>query len=219
MDNYTRFLNDVRYDLLVPPQGPYETMTPRVAKEAFKWFLSKIPERMAYFRSRCAEDLNISATELDYSEESILPIWKWFLQTARVEDTPEDIIEGMQEQAKIFGPSFINYKQLTPVTHFIIRDIAMYIGECFIRNYPELYWSYRPRPKSSVTVNQPVVEGWLVEFNGKHYPGSFPAIHMVEVQASKILRGEQKETDLYHLFLYWKKYVPSVIQAAQQDSH
>jgi hypothetical protein len=209
MDNYTRFLNDIRYDLLLPPHGiNYAGMTPKVAKEAFEWFVSKIPERMVYFRSRCAYDLNISIDELDYSEESLLLVWKWFLRTARTEDTPDDLLAQMKEKAKIFGSSYINYQQLTPVTHFILRDIAMYVGECYIRNYPCLYWSYRPKPKSSITVNQPVVAGMISEGSGGSKPMFFAVIHMVGVQGGKILMGTQKESDLYNVFLIWKQYIP-----------
>lgn len=209
MDNYTRFLNDIRYDLLLPPHGiNYAEMKPKVAKEAFEWFVSKIPERMVYFRSRCAYDLNISIDELDYSEESLLLVWKWFLRTARLEKTPDYLMEQMKERAKIFGPSCIHEEVLTTVTHFILRDIAMYIGECYVRNYPSLYWSYLTKPKSSITVNQPVVAGMIAEGNGERKPMFFEAIHIVGVQAGKILLGTQKESDLYNVFSFWKQYIP-----------
>lgn len=209
-EDYGRFLNDVQYDLLIPPDGiNYRGMTPGVAKRSFQWFVSKIPERMAYFRSRCAHDLKIPINRLDYSEESLLLVWKWFLRTARTEKTPEDLLAPMIEGAKIFGDSFINWRQRTPVTRFIERDIAMYVGECFLAQSSKLYWSYTKKPKSNVMLHQPAIEGLGEFYNGKFYPQLFAPIHMVGVQAAKILSNEQNEQDLYRVFQTWKKYIPT----------
>ena len=67
---------DVPYDLAVPPFGfDYYHMTTKQAKDNYQWFISIIPSRMAYFRNRCAFDLKVSADSLDYSAESLIPIW------------------------------------------------------------------------------------------------------------------------------------------------
>ena len=209
-EDYARFLNDVQYDLLIPPDGiHYSEMTPSVAKRSFEWFVSKIPERMAYFRSRCAHDLKIPIDRLDYSEESLLLVWKWFLRTARTEKTPEDLLAPMIEGAKIFGESYINWRQRTPVTIFIERDIAMYVGECFLAQSSKLYWSYRKKPKNDIILHQPTIEGLCEVHEGKVYPKRFAPIHMVGVQAGRILLGNQNDSDLYRIFQIWKEYIPA----------
>ena len=106
-------------------------MSKKTAKEAFDWYVAAIPGRMDYFRSRCAHDLKIPVETLDYSAESLIPVWRWFLKTARTEKTPKEELAWMQEGAKIFGESFVVRRVLTVATQFIVRDISMYIGECF----------------------------------------------------------------------------------------
>ena len=210
MNNFFRFLTDVKYDLLVPPQGiNYGEMTPKQAKESFEWFVEKIPERMEYFRNRCAKDLKISVEQLDYSRESLVLVWQWFLKTARREKTPKEQLEKMKQNAQIFGPSFINYEQFTVATHFIIRDIAMYVGQYWISNYPQLYWTYKTKPKDSVTVNQPIISGLRTSYKGKEKVISFAPLHMVGVQAANIFDKSAKKNDLLKVIMFWEQYIPN----------
>ena len=208
-ENFMRFSNDIKYDLLIPPIGlNFQKMTPKQAKENFDWFISKIPERMNYFRNRCAKDLNILPEELNYSPESLVVIWRWFLKTAKMEKTPKDELEKMKEGAKIFGESFINREQFTVATKFVIRDIGMYVGQVYTINYPLLYWHYRTRPRNSINVNQPLIAGFRAKYIGNEGDVYFQPIHMVEVQAANFYDKSQKETDIYNIFTKWVEYIP-----------
>ena len=105
-ESWERYIRDVEYDLLVPPLGlNYDNLTPKQAKENFNWFISKIPERMEYFKKRCSSDLDIDIDELDYSADSFLHVWRWFLNTALIEKTPEKEIEEMRIKFAHFGDS------------------------------------------------------------------------------------------------------------------
>ena len=85
----------------------------------------------------------------------------------------------------------------------------MYTGRCFILASPDLYWDYERRPPRrktvSVTVNQPKIMGLKCTYKGEVSRIGFAVIHMVGVQASKILDKRQKETDLYDVFDHWMK--------------
>jgi hypothetical protein len=208
-ENTKRFLKDIEYDLLVPPLGlDFQRMTQKQAEENFDWFISKIPERMAYFRSRCADDLDILPEDLNYSPESLFPVWRWFLKTARMEKTPEEELEKMKEAVRIFGESFINREQFTVATKFIIRDIGMYVGQTYIMTYPQLYWHYRTKPRNSINLNQPLIAGFRAKYMGNEGDVYFQPIHMVEVQAANFFDKSQKETDLYGIFMKWVEYIP-----------
>lgn len=214
IDKYIRFLRDLKYDLLIPPHGSYTQMTPKQAKESFEFFMEHLPERVEYLRNRCAQDLRIPIDKLDYSPESLILVWKWFLKTARTEKTPKEELEKMKEGAKIFGESYINREQLSVITHFIIRDIAMYVGQCFVLNYPNMYWSYKPtKVKNDVTGNQPMIVGFHMTYNGKEGDISFFPIHMISVQAGSIIRHSKNEKDLYNLFIKWVQYIPKIPDA------
>jgi len=208
MSNYFRFLKDVPYDLLVPPHGiDYRSMTPAIAEEDFDWFLSVIPDRLAYFRRRCADDLGISVNELNFSPQSLLQVWNWFLNTARTEKTPKEQFETMQEMAKVFGETFVSKRVLTVATEFIVRDIAIYVGECYVQTYPSLHWSLKTKPKNDIAINQPVISGFCASNNGMTKELFFAPIHMVGVQASKLLSARADAADLYNVFCFWEQFV------------
>lgn len=215
MTNFFRFLRDVPYDLLVPPEGcNYRAMTPAQAKRSFAWFLEHIPERMQYMRARCAKDLKISEERLDYSSESLVFVWRWFIKTARIEKTPQEEVEQMEKAAVIFGESYVNRTQFTVATQYILRDVAMYLGQCYVKNYKVLTWSYRTKPKSDVYLNQPLVSGFQSVYEGKCKPLSFPPLHMARVQAAKIFKSTQSSYDLHDIFEYWCQYIPDAEQEA-----
>lgn len=215
--DYIRYKMDVKYELLVYPQEiGLENMTPEQGEEYVQWFLSKIPERMEYFRNRCAEDLGISVDELDYSPESLILVWRWFLKTARMEKVPREQLVQQRKAAGVLGDSFSATKVFSVATHFIMYDIAMYVGQCFVLNYPSLHWCFCPQPEDSVTVNQPaitqfhvVIEMNLPKFRVVEADSEFYPIHMVGVQAASFYRNAQKETDLYNIFMKWAGWIVS----------
>lgn len=213
MNNLLRFKRDIRYDILVPPLGlDFYNMTPKQAKENYEWFISKIPERMEYLRKRCADDLNISIEKLDFSPESLILVWRWFLKTARIEKTPKEALERMKEGAKLFGESFINREQFTVVTQFIMRDIGMYLGQAYALNYPQLYWHYYTKPKNEVNAKQPVIAGFYFKDSFTEGDATINPVAFAEGAAGSIFDGIQKETDLYDLFMKWTQWIPDSSQ-------
>ena len=211
---YLRFKRDVNYSLLVYPNGGVvpENMTPSEGKTYCKWFISSIPERMEYFRNRCANDSGISVDDLDYSAESLILVWRWFLKTARMERTPKAMLAGMKQRAGALGDFAAPKKILTVATHFIMYDIAMYVGQCFVLNHPNLKWCYWPQPQDSVTVNQPAIARFHVvvesSFGTMESESNFYPVHMVGIQAAKLYRKAQTENDLYDVFVQWSAWIP-----------
>lgn len=209
MLDYLRFFKDIPYDFLVSPYGyHFRDMTPAQANGSFSWFMEHIPERVQYLRTRCAKDLDIAAALLDYAPESLVLIWRWFLKSARTQKTPKEELAKMEEGAKVFGQSFINRTQFTVATLYMLLDIGMYLGQCFVKNYPALTWAYYTKPKTDVYVNQPVISGFQVTYRGQQGPISFPPLHMARTQAGKLFAHTQDEQDLFNLFEYWRNYVP-----------
>lgn len=205
-----RFREDVPYDLAVPPFGlDFYHMTVKQAKENYRWFLSNIPDRMAYFRNRCASDLKIPEDSLDYSAASLIPVWRWFLQTARIEKTPREELERMKEGAKTFGESWINREQFTVATRFIMRDVGIYVGECFVRNHPQLQWAYNDKPKNYVDGRQPVISGFRFRGDdGSEGDMVVNPIRLVEGAGAEFFSGMPKETDLFDCFMEQTQWIP-----------
>jgi hypothetical protein len=219
MKKWIRFIKDVNYDLLVPPLGlDFYNMTAKQAGENFEWFVSKIPERMAYFRNRCASDLNIPIETFDYSSDSMIPVWRWFLKIARMEKTPKEELERMKEGAKVFGESFINLEQFTVATQFIMRDIGMYIGQSYVLNYPQLYWHYHTKPKNEINAKQPVIAGFRAKYMDKEGDAVINPMGFVEGAAAGFFDKTQKETDIYDSYMQWVQWIPETGRVTLDDS-
>lgn len=200
---------DVPYDLAVPPFGfDYYHMTIKQAKDNYQWFISIIPSRMAYFRNRCAFDLKVSADSLDYSAESLIPIWKWFIKTARIEKTPKDELEKMIEGAKIFGESWINREHFSIATRYIMRDIGTYIGESFVWNYPQLRWSYYDKPKNYKNGRQPVISGFYFKSEMTEGPMVINPMDLVNGAGAEFFIGAPKETDIFDYYMDETVWIP-----------
>ncbi|MCL2387493.1 MAG: hypothetical protein FWC89_08105 [Defluviitaleaceae bacterium] len=212
-ENWLRYLQDVKYDLLVPPYSlDNYSLTPKQARVAFEWFISKIPERIEYLRNRCAKDLGISVNELDLSPDSLKPLWKWFLETAKIEPTPKDQLAEMIEKWGFLGKEsrMINYEQLSVTTQFIARDIGMYFGEVFTTNYENMItWGYHVKPKN-VDVKKPLLYGFFYVENDKNEPPFSMPLDPISTAiglAGKFFDKTQNETDLYDLFINRKGYM------------
>ena len=219
MNNYLRFLSDLPYDILVSPYGfDFHTLPPAQARKSVEWFMEHLLKRMCYLRARCAGDLSIEESCLDYSAESLLLIWKWFLSSARLEKTPGEELEKMKKGSEIFGESYINKSQFTVATRYMLRDIGMYLGECFVRNYTSLEWSYYTKPKSDIYVNQPVIGGFQMTYQGRQGKLFFAPLHLAEVQAGKIFHQKHTSHDLFNIFDFWCQYVPDFEINHEMDS-
>ena len=60
-------------------------MTKKEADAYSEWFLSKIDERSEYLREIVSEGLRIDIKQLDFTLDSTLLIWKWFLKEAKLD--------------------------------------------------------------------------------------------------------------------------------------
>lgn len=204
-----RFRSDVQYDLLVPPLGlDFYKMSPKQAKENFNWYMSKIPERMVYLRNRCAKDLKIPLGMLDYSPESLIIIWRWFLSVALLEKTPKVELDKMIEASEIFGESYINREQFTVATQFIMRDIGMYIGQVFVTNNAQLSWSFYVKPKNEINANQPVMVGFYYKDQNTEGEVKINPMNFVLGAAANIFNYKQNEKDVYDQYMKWIRWVP-----------
>ncbi|MDD4328143.1 MAG: hypothetical protein PHU83_07915 [Eubacteriales bacterium] len=207
--NWNRYNSDVDYDLLVSPFGlDFYNMTPKQAGANFEWFISIIPKRMEYFRNRCASDLKISVETLDYSAESLILVWRWFLKTARMEKTPKETLEKMKEGAKVLGESFINWEQFTVATQFIMKDIGMYIGQSYVLNYPQLRWHYYTKPKNEINAKQPVIAGFYFKDQYTEGEATINPLEFAEGAAANFFDKTQKETDIYDSYMQWVQWIP-----------
>jgi len=196
--------NMKNYDpLVIPLNKPIEELTLKETREYFEWYLSHIDERSDYLREKVSQGLNISVDQLDFSFESLKLIWKWFLEVAELEKTSFDFFKKNQQ------------KDFSVFTHYVIRDIAMYVGKLFTMNSPIIKWTFITKPKSYVYVNEPILIGFIDD--DPDYPKPFhPDLNplaLVHICALSIMDNEQMENDLFDDCLRWKNWIPNEVDS------
>jgi len=135
-------------------------LTPKQAKEYFKWYMEEIPHRLTllwnYIHQDCPE-----IKEFDYSPESLIPIWEWY--ETKIKQVPMTAKE-IESRVRVF-PKYLeseirkNTQKYTDETLSLALDISIYLGEVIIKNYPHLRWNYRTKPKREISVYRPVIDG------------------------------------------------------------
>ena len=205
----------ITYDILIPPLAKsIETLSASEAERFFVWFQSQIPYRIDYLARQCSEYLGINKETIDFTPDSLLFIWKWFLEIAETERTPKQkcdlIIANYSNHRSLFQNDLLSKEndQFSLQTEYILRDIGMYIGEVFVRGNPRIHWGYYTEPKTDISVNRPVLLGFEDPRFSPPFSMEFDPIHMVGVQAANIWDNTQKETDLVNLYRRWLKFIP-----------
>ena len=60
-------------------------------------------ERSDYLRQKVSEGLNIPIESLDFSIESLIFIWRWFLKIVELKKTPRSVLRGLRKELKANG--------------------------------------------------------------------------------------------------------------------
>ena len=169
----------------------------------FAWFMEHIDERAEYLRNRVARDLQISVDELDFSIDSLKPVWKWFL----------DIADYDQRLARKFrsADAFTPVKcPLSESSLCVIRDIGMYVGKTLTTRYPGLSWTVKTKPKNYISVNEPLLVGFVdadPSYPKPFYP-DFEPLGAVYTLALGLFDQTARANDLYDLCVKFSGWVP-----------
>ena len=204
--------------LIIQADKPFQETTKKEADAYSECFLSKIDERSKYLREIVSEGLHIDIKQLDFTLDSTLLIWKWFLKEAKLDKTPESELDKIRNGLLGQPQSFIDYMvemarvELSIRTEYILRDIGMYIGKMFISNYENLKWTIKYKPKSYIYVNVPIIVGFVDD--KPEYPKPFrpdlDPIYFARIPAMNIFEGTQKENDLYDWCRKWIERIPHI---------
>ena len=192
------------YGVYLPPiHKNIDQFTPREAKEYFEWFMDIKGERIEYLKQ-------FSRLKLNYSIESLVPLWSWFLRNAEIEVTPKEQIDNFRkklEESKFPLADVVlqnQTKRFTLETECIIRDIGMYWGDIFVKNHPDVNWSYFTKPKRHLFVNRPLLTGFPNEVDPEKKGMPFEPIHMTHVRACRLFDGESSKKDLLEIHYIWE---------------
>ncbi|MBC5787508.1 hypothetical protein [Clostridium facile] len=203
--------------LIIPIDKPYEKLSPSEAKSYFDWFVDHIDERSEYIKQKVSKDLNIPIETLNFSMESLIYIWRWFLKVAELTKTPKNVLKELQKEMKANGEpdEFIedmvreHSLELSIFSHYVIRDIGMYVGKMFITNFCTLRWDYHTNIEQDSFANIPQIFGFVDSTYNPPFEMQFDPIHFTEMQASNLFDNTQNENDLYNVCKLWTQWIPN----------
>lgn len=197
----------ISYDILIPPlKKPFEKFTPKEAEDYFIWHKNQLKNRIEYLQ-------NFSGVNLNYSINSLNDIWNWFLKNAKIEKTPAIKIKELKSQLKNQPREIVNdilseqSKQFSLETEYIMRDIAMYFGELYIRNNPSISWGFHTDVKVDSFANMPLLIGFEDRDFTPPFKVHFEPVFMIRGLACNLFDGEQKKEDLLDLYNKWQRMV------------
>jgi hypothetical protein len=128
----------------------FDEMTRKEARSYLREYVAGHPRRLEEFRQRVAAEGGPASELLDFSPESLLPLWSWLLPRVKADD--------------FHGDFYLSY----------VEGLAAYFAECLLRNVPGVSWAAgEPGGKvhPSIDKNRPVLT-WIrsgakhkIEFN------------------------------------------------------
>ena len=128
------------------PPLDYSELTDEEARQRFESFTATVPERVAALRAEVGEGV------LDFSPESLVPLWEWFL---RREGGGGDVPAWY-----VPDPPEVAAERLSPATLRDVDAIGAYVAEIFLRNAEGAEWAIAKLPERMKYVhqNKPVIK-------------------------------------------------------------
>jgi len=187
----------MNYYYMIPPVvKPFKEMTEVEAKEYFDWFMLEIANRIELLSDYKKEEKG--GVELDYSEESLHFLWKWFEKYIKFIDLSEDEYIEKINSYPDWMKNYISKQKISYETYKLLWDISIYFAEVVIKNSNgKIYWAFHTKPKNSESLNEPVLVGFLddVYLNPRT---------IVEVLTRRSHR-EKDEYRLLNIYNVWKE--------------
>jgi hypothetical protein len=152
----------MEYDILVPPieVDDFSKLKKKEAQIIFNWFFSEIPERLEYLHQ--LYKAGGGKGDLDYTPDSLISLWEWFLrQIDGLSKHPDEVKQLYGSSDNLFLKDFAGHEKLETLVMSICTDIAIYVGEVFVRNHEQVKWGFVTKPKVMDYANKPALTGFF----------------------------------------------------------
>jgi len=171
----------------MPPRD-FSQLTDEQAREHFEQWVATAPERLEALRGAVAGD-----TRLDYSPESLVVVWEWFLGRERSRGNGDGELPPWYEP----DPPELAAQRLPAATLRDVDLVAAYLAEVFRRNLG-LEWAIGNMPARMAYAHQnaPVLKNETIEVE----PVSVTYGRAVQVG---LLGGEPQPDALLETYRAW----------------
>jgi len=132
---------------------------------------------------------------LDFSVESLIPVWEWLEKQIRMVPRKEDIRAEIARRPA-WMESYVGREEFSLPTLKYAMKVSIYFAEVVVRNMGgKIYWGYFDKPKNRMDVNEPVLLGFWKDMN-------LNPRRIIEVGMRRSLKEQKKERwfDLYHVW-------------------
>lgn len=191
----------MKYEPMVSPfnYDDFTTLKKKQAEEYFQWYIGEISHRLEIFAKYLeSEGENIL---LDFSEQSLIPLWEWYEKQITLVKKTEEEIEDEKSRFPWWVAETLSTEKISSETLKYVMDIAIYFAEVVRRQAGEkIYWGYFTKPKSRMSVNTPVLLGFVAGMDLD------PRL-IVMTCTSKSSKERDKER-LYKSYKVWMKKIP-----------
>jgi hypothetical protein len=157
---------EMEYLLMQPPFEikPFKDMTKKEAQSHFDWYVGEIPTRIELLINAYSATSGMGKEDLDYSPESLIKLWHWYINNANIEEKPEEVKSFERAQYPEWIQKDLSNKKISIGWMSIAMDIAIYFSECFIKEYGTVRWGFVSKPKSLAYINKPVLYSRALKF-------------------------------------------------------
>lgn len=186
----------MKYELMVSPfvDEKFEDFKKKQTEEYFQWYLGQIDHRIEVLNKWL--EYEGEEIELDYSPESLIPLWKWYEKRIILENKTEEELEKERAKYPEWMRDYISPTEISIETLKFAADIAIYFAETIIKNNQgKVYWGYFTKPKNRMSVNEPVVLGFKADVDLDP--------RLIVVNCTSRSSRELQPTRLYEMYQIW----------------
>lgn len=190
------------YPLMIPPViKDFEEFSKAETKQYFDWYVAQSEKRInqlqKYIILTGASDVVLNGTV-----SSLVPLWKWLEENVATEKKSEEELEiEMVGRPKwMYEEIRKNDWKFTTLTNALAVDVSFYFAQIFLNNYECIRWGYYTKPKNLVSVNRPVLVGFV--------DNTFLDPRRIVINCCRLSMHEKKETELLETYKVWTQHVP-----------
>lgn len=188
----------MEYLFMQPPFEikPFVSMSKKEAEVHFDWYVKEIPSRLDLLEKTHREMSNEDNIVLDYSPESLIKLWQWYINNVEIEEK-SDVLRKLEiEQYPEWVRINLSSQKISTGWMAVAMDIAIYFSEFFIKEHGTIKWGIISKPKSLAYINKPV----LVGFKGGL---ALDSTNLVRVLTSKLIDGDKDDNSLLKAYRTW----------------
>lgn len=192
----------MEYMFMQPPFEikPFKDMTKKDAQKHFEWYVGSIPDRIEILKDAFEVLGRGKREELDFSEESLVKLWNWYIVNVEISNKTKEEIENEKSKLPEWVSRNISSQKIGIGWMSIAMDIAIYFAELFVKYYSNIKWGFVSKPNNLAYVNKPVLIGFKAGLD-------LDTTNIVRNLTLKVANGEKDPESLSKLYKVWVESV------------